>query len=294
MTDDTETPPPSTLEEPKMEIHHKPKPVHGWREFLSELFVVVLGVSLALGAEQTAEWLHWRAQVSEARELIATELARNVRQATWRLRTSTCVERRLDELGAILDGAAKTGSLPPVGDIASPVRGYWPSGSWESVVASQTATHFPRPQLAAITLTYKYTAREEAFSAEEIPVWNALYAMVGPGRRLDPSSEARLREALSQARSTNRLMAVIGDQVVDAVNRAGLSFSPDDRALIAQGKNTALLSPRSLLAGGGEPVGLICAPIGKPPEHYGQGIYGAGARQIDDAVKTLPDFGGAQ
>jgi hypothetical protein len=80
---------------------------------------------------------------------------------------------------------------------------------------------------------------------------------------------------------------------VVAVNGLGLSFSPEDRALIAESKNTALLAPRSLL-NSGEPVGLICAPIGKPPEHYGQGIYGAGARQIDDAVKTLPDFGGAE
>jgi hypothetical protein len=275
-----------------MEIH-KPKPFHNWREFATELFVVVLGVSIALAAEQTVEWLHWRAQVAEARELIASELARNVRQATYRLRTSSCVERRLDELGAVLDAAAKTGSLPPLGDIASPVRGYWPAGSWESVVASQTATHFPRQQLAAITLTYRYTAREEEFSTEEIPVWNTLYAMVGPGRRLDPSSEARLREALSQARSINRLMAVIANQVVVSAHGLGLAFSPDDRALIAESRNMALLAPRTLL-NSGEPVGLICAPIGKPPEHYGQGIYGAGARQIDDAVKALPDFGGTK
>lgn len=275
-----------------MEIH-KPKKIHSWRELLTEVGIVVLGVSIALGAEQTVEYLHWRTQVSEARELIASELARNVRQATYRLRTSTCVERRLDELGAILDEAAKTGSLPPVGDIASPVRGYWPSGSWESVVASQTATHFPRQQLAAITLTYRYTTREEDFSRDEIPVWNALYAMVGPGRRLDPSSEARLREALSQARATNRLMAIIANQVVVSVNGLGLTFSPEDRTLMAESRNMALLAPRSLL-NSGEPVGLICAPIGKPPEHYGQGIYGAGARLIDEAVKTLPDVGGAK
>jgi hypothetical protein len=284
----TPTPP----EEQKMEIH-KPKPFHDWREFLAELFIVVLGVSIALAAEQTVEYIHWRAQVAEARELIASELARNVRQATYRLRTSTCVERRLDELAVILDGAAKTGSLPPLGDIASPVRGYWPSGSWESVVASQTATHFPRQQLAAITLTYRYTVREEEFSRDEIPVWNTLYAMVGPGRRLDPSSEARLREALSQARSTNRLMAIIANQVVVSVHELGLAFSPEDKALIAETRNMSLFAPRSLF-NSGEPFGLICAPIGKPPEHYGQGIYGAGARQIDDAVKTLPDFGGGK
>lgn len=34
---------------------HKPKPIHNWREFLSEIGVIVLGVLIALGAEQSIE-----------------------------------------------------------------------------------------------------------------------------------------------------------------------------------------------------------------------------------------------
>ena len=48
MSDATDpTPPP---EEP-MEIH-KPKPIHNWRDFLKEVGTIVLGVCVALGAEQ--------------------------------------------------------------------------------------------------------------------------------------------------------------------------------------------------------------------------------------------------
>ena len=57
-----------------MEIH-KPKPVHNWRELLTEIGVVVIGVCIALAAEQTVEWLRWRSHVAEARAVIATELA---------------------------------------------------------------------------------------------------------------------------------------------------------------------------------------------------------------------------
>jgi hypothetical protein len=52
MSDATETPPP---EEPPVEIH-KPKPVHSWRELLTEIGVVVIGVCIALAAEQTVEY----------------------------------------------------------------------------------------------------------------------------------------------------------------------------------------------------------------------------------------------
>lgn len=31
---------------------HLPKPLHGWREFLAEVGIIVLGVLIALGAEQ--------------------------------------------------------------------------------------------------------------------------------------------------------------------------------------------------------------------------------------------------
>ena len=32
-----------------------PKPIHGWREFAGEVGIIVLGVLIALGAQQVAE-----------------------------------------------------------------------------------------------------------------------------------------------------------------------------------------------------------------------------------------------
>src|SRR6185437_9249744 len=49
-TDNTDQTPPPAPEETQVEIH-KPKPVHNWREFLTEIGVVVIGVCIALAAE---------------------------------------------------------------------------------------------------------------------------------------------------------------------------------------------------------------------------------------------------
>ncbi len=35
---------------------HLPKPLHGWREFLGEVGIIVIGVPLALGAEKVVEF----------------------------------------------------------------------------------------------------------------------------------------------------------------------------------------------------------------------------------------------
>jgi hypothetical protein len=48
---------------------HLPKALHGWRELLKEVGIIVLGVLIALSAEQAVESLHWHQRAATAREL---------------------------------------------------------------------------------------------------------------------------------------------------------------------------------------------------------------------------------
>lgn len=60
-----------------MEVH-KAKPVHSWRALLNEVGVIVLGVLIALSAEQTVEALHWRHKVELAEASLDAQLARDL------------------------------------------------------------------------------------------------------------------------------------------------------------------------------------------------------------------------
>jgi len=253
---------------------HKPKPWHGWREFLKELGTIALGVGIALAAEQGVEWLHWRDQVAQAREVIATELASNMAGGAMRVRTLACTEHRLDELAEILDAAAKKGSMPPLGDISMPPRHIWPTGAWDSVVASQTATHFPRQQLADMASAYKFIQRMELFSGREIEAWETLYSMVGPGRRLDPASEADLRKALSSARYANHVMVSLSTQTADLIRTTlHLPFNQADLELVAAARRKPVTAD------------AICGQIGPPTATYGQA-----QGSIANTPRTLPDI----
>lgn len=55
-----------------MEIH-KPKPWHGWREFLSEISVIVVGILIALAGEQTVEAVHRHIEGSALRAELREE-----------------------------------------------------------------------------------------------------------------------------------------------------------------------------------------------------------------------------
>jgi hypothetical protein len=56
---------------------HRPKPWRGWRELLKEVGTIVIGVLIAIGAEQTAEALHHRAQVREMAGKLRAESEEN-------------------------------------------------------------------------------------------------------------------------------------------------------------------------------------------------------------------------
>src|SRR4051812_11839379 len=88
-----ETPPEET---PPVEIH-KPKLIHNLREFLKEVGIIVLGVSIALAGEQAVE--HWRAhqQYLADRQAMRTELALGITNISRRNGFASCIALRLDD-----------------------------------------------------------------------------------------------------------------------------------------------------------------------------------------------------
>lgn len=46
---------------------HLPKPLHGWREFVGEVGIIVLGVLIALGAEQIIDDIRWHQKVERTK-----------------------------------------------------------------------------------------------------------------------------------------------------------------------------------------------------------------------------------
>ena len=51
-----------------------PKPLHGWRAFAGEVGVIVLGVLLALGAQQLDETVNQRREASATRVTLVREI----------------------------------------------------------------------------------------------------------------------------------------------------------------------------------------------------------------------------
>jgi hypothetical protein len=99
---------------------HLPKPLHGWRGFFGEVAIIVLGVLIALGAEQLVEWHRWNQEVKETRLAADPEIAHDLGVFRHRLAQKACVENRLTDLERWLKSWRDGRPLTLKGPIASP------------------------------------------------------------------------------------------------------------------------------------------------------------------------------
>jgi len=123
-----------------MEIH-EPKPWHGWRGFLKEYGIIVLGVLTALGLEQCVEALHWHHKVDQAEQNMRIELAADRTEASQYAILAPCTQAYLDRVrdDLLRHNHADLARLYRFGEpfITEP----WTATAWDAAVASQIGDH---------------------------------------------------------------------------------------------------------------------------------------------------------
>ena len=209
---------------------HPPKPLHGWREFFGEVGVIVIGVLIALSAEQVVDQLHWRHETHLASEALARELAVRRAAAEERLRAFNCIDRRLNELSDVVDAAASSGRLQPLGLIGRPPSRDWDAQAWHSVQTSEVANHLSAEQRTAYATIYSSISDFSRSQEPEWGIWTELQQLSGPGRRFDVDDARALRLSIARARLTNRILGLDSAQLLDAFRQGRLqlpAISPD-------------------------------------------------------------------
>lgn len=80
----------------------KLRPTHGWNAVSWELGIVVLGVLIALGAQQAVEEIRSRQEVQQTRNALDAELRFDVAAFDYRIAQRPCVAARLAELSTAI------------------------------------------------------------------------------------------------------------------------------------------------------------------------------------------------
>jgi hypothetical protein len=232
MSDPAETPPPP--ENPPMEIH-KPKPVHNWRELLTEIGVIVVGVAIALAAEQGVEWLHWQSDVKAARASLQVEIAGNDTDFhSRRIDEDSCVKRQIAEAGRILDDLEAKRPPSRFTRFHLEIGNLMNFSEWESERAAQTLTHFPRKEVAVFGAYYDQLLDEKGWMVDESQAWHKLSVLRSPPKEVAIGDLLQLRAALANATEDNRLIVVNAKQQLARSRQLGVALKPFDLAMVAR------------------------------------------------------------
>jgi hypothetical protein len=152
---------------------HVPKPLHGWRELAGEVGIIVIGVLIALSAEQVVEALHWQSEVGQLRDAMRVELSADRARTEENLAQDPCMLVRLD---AIEQWAA---TAPEGSRIANPERPLlWNnhSSTWDIAKTSPAATHLALGDRLQYAGAYDSIANEQRYLFGEQESWQELAA----------------------------------------------------------------------------------------------------------------------
>jgi hypothetical protein len=193
---------------------HLPKPLHGWREFVGEVGIIVIGVLIALGAEQILEAVHWQRETDAARAALQMEAADNLSAAAQRLHHQPCIDHRLREIGQILADHAASRPFHVHGDIGRPVSYYGSTDAWDVEVASQALTHMSLDEKLALSTAFSNYKNLNSVLRLEQTAWLRLDILNSP-EQLEAGDWPPLRQAYAEAKSLSSRLQIISSGIVD-------------------------------------------------------------------------------
>jgi hypothetical protein len=138
-----------------LDVHPPHHPTHTWKDFFIHIATITVGLLIAVGIEQTVEYLHHRHQLEEVRAQLAEERETD-RQI---LETDKEMFRQMDaELAtdlALLERRA-AGDKPP---LAGKLHYKWfgvaiRDGAWQSAKQSSAISLMSEPELAVYSYRY--------------------------------------------------------------------------------------------------------------------------------------------
>ena len=172
--------------------------MHGWREFAGEIAIIVVGVLIALSAEQAVEQIHWHHATEQAMEGMEKDAGTEHWAVLSRYKQEQCIQRRLSDLGALFarhDSSEQLGRLNPIG------RPFYNTGSapsWDVAVADGSVSHLDFADRSRFAKAFGVYQLYERQMWEEKRAWQQLQ-MLNHTATLSPSDWSQARQAYDLA-----------------------------------------------------------------------------------------------
>ena len=221
-------------------------PSMGWRAFWSEIVIVVLGVVIALAANEAVENWNWRVKVKDAEARLQGDIAWAFLWAAEKSTSQPCIDAQLAALARnVIESGDTLQPMPVVISldlqmvVRMPNRPYrFPV--WDALLADGTASHFATQRQALYARISDGMAMSRASEIETRRLGGNLLRMRDP-IPLDPVVRADLLSDINNLRSLTAFEGLNAKQRMRVIAEARIA-PPDEmveRFLNASGKNVS-------------------------------------------------------
>ena len=212
-----------------MEIH-KPKPVHSWRELATEIGVIVIGVAIALAAEQLVESLHWHHKIADARQAMMLELRDDDGpQAYIRLAIAPCIDKQLETLKSAIAGNASRADIERMTARIRQGNVTWDSVAWNTLQTSDVASHMAPEELRNWSIPYIRIPVLDSVNLRE----NEDVVALGPsgltGEHLTAGETEAMLTAIRRLHDSHQLMLLHSAGLLSGMLQNGVSLTPGQK-----------------------------------------------------------------
>jgi hypothetical protein len=198
---------------------HLPKVPHSWREFLKEYAIIVLGVLTALGLEQMVEGAHERHLAHEAADAIHQEMRENVDRAAYRLGQQACIDKRLDEIEALLANWQDDEAFPAGIHVGFPGSVGLVYERWDANLASGRFNEEAPDVQAQQAGIYSLIKILDGLEVQEINDWSQLRTLELGARSVSSAAKPMIASALMKARSDSKSIKLLSQVLINSQPR---------------------------------------------------------------------------
>jgi hypothetical protein len=209
---------------------HNPKPIRNWSEFLKEVGTIIIGVFIALAAEEAMSNYNWRHEVGIVQDSLDDELSDALFAAMERVKIADCQRRTLDGLDQLADESR--GTLMIRNDPVTRNR-VWGSAAWDAAVASGAIAHMNHEERNTYAVLFSFVRMFHELNIRQEELWARIAAYRRP-RSLTADSRDRFVETVSGLRALTGTMNHAAQQFIEAAKPLNIQLTPEDAATLRQ------------------------------------------------------------
>ena len=181
-----------------------PRPHKGWPVFAGEVGTIVLGVLIALAAQEYVQARHWRSEVRETRQALDAELARNLAAFDYRYKNKACVAERLAELKRWADSLRAGDPRVLKHEIEEPPYFLIRTAAWE-ITDGEIASRIPVKARLNYAALYDGLRKLDQAKNDESLAWSTLNEFQN-ATGADESDLRTIRRALKDIEDFNEIL----------------------------------------------------------------------------------------